>query len=73
MLTHRNQLVNAAMGAELLPLGPGERVGMLLPLFHANAQIVTCVIPMMIGREVTRCGTAFRHRPSGRRSTSASR
>jgi long-chain acyl-CoA synthetase len=52
MLTHRNELVNAAMGAELLPLGPGERVGMLLPLFHANAQVVTCVIPMMIGCEV---------------------
>ena len=24
MLTHRNELVNAAMGAELLPLGPGD-------------------------------------------------
>ena len=52
MLTHRNELVNATMGAELLPLGPGERVGMMLPLFHANAQVVTCVIPMMIGCEV---------------------
>jgi long-chain acyl-CoA synthetase len=52
MLTHRNELVNAAMGAELLPLGPGDRVGMLLPLFHANAQVVTCLIPMMIGLEV---------------------
>jgi acyl-CoA synthetase (AMP-forming)/AMP-acid ligase II len=52
MLTHRNELVNAAMGGELLPLAPGERVGMLLPLFHANAQVVTCVIPMMIGLEV---------------------
>jgi long-chain acyl-CoA synthetase len=52
MVTHGNVLVNAAMTAELLPLGPGDRVGMLLPLFHANAQIVTCVIPMMIGLEV---------------------
>ena len=52
MLTHRNVLVNAAMGAELLPLGPGDRVGMLLPLFHANAQVVTCVIPLMIGLEI---------------------
>jgi acyl-CoA synthetase (AMP-forming)/AMP-acid ligase II len=25
---------------------------MMLPLFHANAQVVTCVIPMMIGCEV---------------------
>jgi len=52
MLTHTNELVNATQGAELVPLGPGERVGMLLPLFHANAQVVTCVIPMMIGCEV---------------------
>jgi long-chain acyl-CoA synthetase len=52
VLSHRNEIVNAAMGAELLPLGPGDRVGMLLPLFHANAQVVTCVIPMMIGLEV---------------------
>ena len=26
---------------------------MLLPLFHVNAQIVTCVIPMMVGCEVS--------------------
>jgi long-chain acyl-CoA synthetase len=52
MLTHRNLLVNAAQGAELVPLGAGDRVGMLLPLFHANAQVVTCLIPMMIGCEV---------------------
>ena len=52
MLTHANVLANAAMGAELLPLVAGERVGMLLPLFHVNAQIVTCVIPMMVGCEV---------------------
>ena len=52
MLTHTNVLANAAMGAELLPLVAGERVGMLLPLFHVNAQIVTCVIPMMVGCEV---------------------
>jgi len=52
MLTHRNELVNATMGAELVPLGSGERVGMLLPLFHANAQVVTCLIPIMIGCEV---------------------
>ena len=25
---------------------------MMLPLFHVNAQIVTCVIPMMVGCEV---------------------
>jgi acyl-CoA synthetase (AMP-forming)/AMP-acid ligase II len=52
MLTHANVLANAWMGAELVPLGPGERVGMMLPLFHANAQVVTCIIPMTIGCEV---------------------
>jgi long-chain acyl-CoA synthetase len=52
MLTHRNELVNTTQGAELVPLASGERVGMLLPLFHANAQVVTTLIPMMIGCEV---------------------
>jgi long-chain acyl-CoA synthetase len=52
MLTHANMLANAAMGAEVLPLVAGERVGMILPLFHVNAQVVTCVIPMMVGCEV---------------------
>jgi acyl-CoA synthetase (AMP-forming)/AMP-acid ligase II len=52
MLTHGNILANAAMAAELLPLVAGERVGMILPLFHVNAQVVTCVIPMMVGCEV---------------------
>ena len=52
MLTHRNVLVNTTQGAELVPLAAGDRVGMLLPLFHANAQVVTCLIPMMIGCEV---------------------
>jgi len=52
MLTHQNVLANAGMAAELLPLVAGERVGMMLPLFHVNAQIVTCVVPMMVGCEV---------------------
>jgi len=52
MLSHRNQLVNATQGAELVPLGAGDRVGMMLPLFHANAQVVTTLIPIMIGCEI---------------------
>jgi acyl-CoA synthetase (AMP-forming)/AMP-acid ligase II len=52
MLSHRNLLVNTTQGAELVPLTKGERVGMLLPLFHANAQVVTTLIPLMIGCEV---------------------
>ena len=72
MLTHGNVLANAAMGAEVLPLVAGERVGMMLPLFHVNAQIVTCVIPMMVGCEVA-MWDAFRPRRSGRRSRNSSR
>jgi acyl-CoA synthetase (AMP-forming)/AMP-acid ligase II len=52
MLTHQSVLANAAMAAELLPLVVGDRVGMMLPLFHVNAQVVTCVTPMMVGGEV---------------------
>ncbi len=52
MLSHANLIVNSAQGAEVVPLGPGDRVGMLLPLFHANAQVVTTLIPLMIGCEV---------------------
>ena len=51
-LTHGDVIANAAMSSERLPLAPGDRVGMMLPLFHVNAQIVTFVIPMMIGCEV---------------------
>jgi acyl-CoA synthetase (AMP-forming)/AMP-acid ligase II len=29
MLTHGNVIANAAMGGELLPLAPGDRVGMM--------------------------------------------
>ncbi|HEX6391203.1 MAG TPA: long-chain fatty acid--CoA ligase [Solirubrobacteraceae bacterium] len=52
MLSHRNEIVNAAQAGELLPLGPGERIGMLLPLFHANAQVATTLVPMIVGLEV---------------------
>jgi long-chain acyl-CoA synthetase len=52
MLSHRNLIVNTTQCAELVPLSEGERVGMLLPLFHANAQVVTTLMPMLIGLEV---------------------
>lgn len=52
MLSHHNLLVNSAQGAELLPLGPRDRVGLLLPLFHVNAQVVTTLIPLLVGCEV---------------------
>ncbi len=52
MLTHGSLLVNTTQVSELVPLAAGERVGMLLPLFHANAQLVTTLVPMMVGCEV---------------------
>jgi long-chain acyl-CoA synthetase len=52
MLTHGNVIANAWMSAELLPLTPGDRLGMILPLFHANAQIATFLVPLMVGCEV---------------------
>jgi acyl-CoA synthetase (AMP-forming)/AMP-acid ligase II len=52
MLSHGNVIANAWMAAELLPLAPGDRLGMILPLFHANAQIATFVVPLMVGCEV---------------------
>jgi long-chain acyl-CoA synthetase len=52
MITHGNVIANAGMAAELLPLSSGERLGMILPLFHANAQIATFAVPVMVGCEV---------------------
>ncbi len=52
MLTHGNVIANTWQTAELVPLAPGDRLGMILPLFHANAQIATTLVPMMIGCEV---------------------
>jgi acyl-CoA synthetase (AMP-forming)/AMP-acid ligase II len=52
MLSQANVLANAWQTAELVPLSPGDRVGMILPLFHANAQIATTVVPLMIGCEI---------------------
>jgi long-chain acyl-CoA synthetase len=40
------------MLAELLPLGRGDVLGMVLPLFHANAQVVTTLVPLLIGGQV---------------------
>ena len=52
MITHGNVIANAGMAAELLPLAPGDRLGLILPLFHANAQIATFAVPLLVGCEV---------------------
>jgi long-chain acyl-CoA synthetase len=52
MLTHGNHLANAWQLAEPLPVGRGDVMGMVLPLFHVNAQMVTTIVPMFIGARV---------------------
>jgi long-chain acyl-CoA synthetase len=49
MLTHGNFLANAWQLAEPLPLTRGDTMGMVLPLFHVNAQVVTTVVPLLLG------------------------
>ena len=52
MLAHSNLLANAWQLGEPLPVGRGDTMGMVLPLFHVNAQLVTTVIPMFLGAQV---------------------
>jgi long-chain acyl-CoA synthetase len=52
MLTHANFLANAWMLAEPLPLTRGDTMGMVLPLFHVNAQLVTTILPLLLGARV---------------------
>ena len=49
MLSHANFLADTWMLAELLPVGRGDVLGMVLPLFHVNAQVVTTMVPLLIG------------------------
>jgi long-chain acyl-CoA synthetase len=52
MLSHANLLANAWQLGEPLPVSRGDVMGMVLPLFHVNAQLVTTVIPLFIGAQV---------------------
>ena len=51
MLSHANYMADVRMFAELLPLARGDTLGMVLPLFHVNAQFVTTMLPMLIGAQ----------------------
>ncbi len=51
MLSHANYIADIRMFAELLPLARGDVMGMVLPLFHVNAQLVTTMLPMLIGAQ----------------------
>jgi long-chain acyl-CoA synthetase len=52
MLGHANLLANAWQLGEPLPVSRGDTLGMVLPLFHVNAQLVTTVIPLVLGANV---------------------
>jgi acyl-CoA synthetase (AMP-forming)/AMP-acid ligase II len=52
MLSHGNFLSDTRMLAELLPAVRGDTLGMVLPLFHVNAQLVTTVMPMLMGADI---------------------
>ena len=52
MLGHANFLANAWQLGEPLPVSRGDTLGMVLPLFHVNAQVVTTVIPLFLGAQV---------------------
>jgi acyl-CoA synthetase (AMP-forming)/AMP-acid ligase II len=52
MLGHANFLANAWQLGEPLPISRGDTLGMVLPLFHVNAQLVTTVIPLVLGANV---------------------
>ncbi len=44
MMTHWNQISNTMASADSVPMAPGEaRLGLILPLFHANAQTTSLV------------------------------
>jgi long-chain acyl-CoA synthetase len=52
MLGHGNFLANAWQLGEPLPVSRGDTLGMVLPLFHVNAQLVTTVLPLVLGAQV---------------------
>jgi long-chain acyl-CoA synthetase len=52
MLSHGNLLMNAWQLGEPLPVSRSDTLGMVLPLFHVNAQVVTTVIPLFLGAQV---------------------
>jgi acyl-CoA synthetase (AMP-forming)/AMP-acid ligase II len=52
MLSHANFLANAWQLGEPLPVSRGDAMGMVLPLFHVNAQLVTTILPLVLGAQV---------------------
>ena len=53
MLDHANLLAMGASIGEVLELGPDDSCLLVLPLFHVNAILVSCLAPIMAGGQVT--------------------
>jgi long-chain acyl-CoA synthetase len=53
MLDHANLIAMAASMGEALKLGPDDHCVLVLPLFHVNAILVSCLAPIMVGGQVT--------------------
>jgi long-chain acyl-CoA synthetase len=53
MLDHANLAAMAASLCEAMKLGPDDKCLLVLPLFHVNAILVSCLAPIMAGGQVT--------------------
>ena len=53
MLDHANLLAMAASIGEAIKLSPDDDCLLVLPLFHVNAILVSCLAPIMAGGQVT--------------------
>jgi long-chain acyl-CoA synthetase len=53
MLDHANLAAMAASIGAAVKLGPDDNCLLVLPLFHVNAILVSCLAPMMAGGQVT--------------------
>ncbi|HWJ51786.1 MAG TPA: AMP-binding protein [Propionibacteriaceae bacterium] len=53
MLDHANLVAMGSSIGEWFQLGPHDHCLLVLPLFHVNAILVSCLAPMMVGAQVT--------------------
>jgi len=53
MLDHANLVAMGASLGEAMKLSPDDNCLLVLPLFHVNAILVSCLAPMMAGAQVT--------------------
>ena len=53
MLDHANLVAMGVSLGEAMKLGPDDNCLLVLPLFHVNAIMVSCLAPLMVGGQVT--------------------